>query len=122
MGEKKYNNKLIRDHNKSMLPNMCFFVLKSFAAILLYYADMFTDYFMLHRFYFKLINSTNDDTLFSYRLIFFASLFFTIIPVLSLIIFGILENNWKAQSCCKKCIQLINIVIGSVLNLGLIKK
>ena len=105
-----------------MLPNLCFFVIKSIAVIILYYADMFTDYYMLHRFYLKFISSTDEDAFFSYRIIFYAALFFTIAPVISLIIFGFIENDWKAQSCCRKCIQPIFIIIGSILNVGLIKK
>ena len=105
-----------------MLPNLCCFVIKSICTIILYYADLFTDYYMLHRFYLKFTHSTKDESFLSYTFIFYVALFFTIAPVICLILFGFIENNWKTQSCCKKCFQPISIVFGSILNIGIIKK
>ena len=116
--EKFHDERIMRKYNRRMLPNPCWFIVKSIPGIFLYYLDLITDLYMLKRFYLKYVNSHEDRPRFAYGFCFYASLTFTIMPIICLTLYGILKKEWKQQSCCRIVFQFFK----SIFNLGLIQK
>ena len=105
----------------SMLPNKWEFLIASIISLVLYYADMVTDYLMLYRFYIKMTQTSEISRKRVYSFFFYSSLTFTILPILSLILFGILKRTWKNFNGYQMVFKVLEIFAESLLNIGLIK-
>lgn len=105
----------------SMLPNKWWFLCTSILSLVLYYFDMITDYIMLDRFLKKLIQSNQISQTCAYTIFFYSSLLFTILPILSLILFSVLKTNWKELNWHRAISMIVQIFVESFFNIGLIK-
>ena len=111
----------VQQEKTSILPTLCGFAVSSALSICLYYVDMITDFLILSRFYKKMIDSNEISQRNSYEFFFYSSLVFTVLPILSLIFMGVLNAKWRFNTRIKVLGKLVTILIGSILNVALVK-